>query len=151
MRRTVEDVIVLHAIQDPEPTPEQDEKHTVYFDGSCPLCSLEISHYAAIDRDDNVEFVDVSGDQMNLGENLSCHDARRRFHVRLPDGTLVSGARAFIALWEALPGWRRIAPIARIPGVPTLMEGLYRVFLLIRPALSRAAAVFGARAANAKS
>ena len=151
MRRSETDLIVLLVEEDTGPFAEDEEKHTVYFDGSCPLCSLEIGHYASLDRDNQVRFVDVSDKRAYLGADLGPDDACRRFHVRLPDGTLLSGARAFIAVWRTLPGWRRLAPIAALPGVPVLLEGLYRIFLLIRPALSRLAGLFGARPANPDS
>jgi predicted DCC family thiol-disulfide oxidoreductase YuxK len=60
-----------------------------------------------------------------------------RFHVQLPDGQLLSGAQAFIALWSALPGWRWLALVGRVPGAVWLMERLYVFFLRWRPALQR--------------
>lgn len=151
MRRSDSDLVVLQVATEMAPEPREPVKHTVYFDGSCPLCSVEIGHYASLDRDNRVSFVDVSESDADLGEDLRPDAARRRFHVRLPDGTLLSGARAFIAVWRTLPRWRRLAPLAAIPGVVSLLEGLYRAFLLIRPALSHLAGLLGARAANTAS
>lgn len=125
---------------------------TVYFDGSCPLCTAEINHYASRKGGEAIRFVDVSQTTAKhadeLGPDLNPEAAMSRFHVRLPDGRLVSGARAFFAVWEALPGWRRAAGIARIPGVLAVAEVGYRMFLPVRPALSRLAGWLGARPAN---
>ena len=63
----------------------------------------------------------------------------------LADGRLLSGARAFVAIWETLPAWRRLAVLARLPGIISLLEGGYRLFLPVRPLMSRIAAVLGAR------
>ena len=57
----------------------------------------------------------------------------QRFHVITPDGALLSGARAFVHVWSQLPGWRRLAKLAVVPGVLPAMEGSYRVFLVFRP------------------
>jgi predicted DCC family thiol-disulfide oxidoreductase YuxK len=56
-----------------------------------------------------------------------------RFHVVTAEGRLVSGARAFIHVWSHLAGWKHLAKIARIPGIPTVLEVLYRFFLILRP------------------
>jgi len=118
---------------------------TVYFDGSCPLCSVEIDHYAGQTGGEDLCFVDVSRGGASLGDGLAPDAAMKRFHVRLADGTLLSGARAFIAVWASLPGWRWAARIATLPGVPTLLEGAYRLFLPLRPLLSRLARLCGAK------
>ena len=121
---------------------------TVYYDGSCPLCSLEIGHYAKQANGEKLCFVDVSAGTSDLGDELSRDAAMKRFHARLPDGSLVSGARAFVAVWDTLPRWRWAARIARLPGVTPVLEVGYRLFLPIRPALSGIAARLGARPAN---
>ncbi|MEM9257169.1 MAG: DUF393 domain-containing protein [Pseudomonadota bacterium] len=120
---------------------------TVYFDGSCPLCNAEISHYASRDRNQRLRFVDVSQVDSDPGADLSREAAMQRFHVRTPDGNLASGAHGFVALWQALPGWRWLAKIARAPGVTPLLELIYRLFLPARPSLSRAAVRLGAKPA----
>ena len=120
------------------PLPETDNGRgpTVYFDGSCPLCSMEIRHYTAQEGGKRLNVVDVSQDDAALGSDLTKNAAMARFHVRSPDGQLLSGASAFVAIWETLPGWRWAARLASLPGAPILLESGYRLFLLIRPVLS---------------
>ncbi|MEM6499905.1 MAG: DUF393 domain-containing protein [Pseudomonadota bacterium] len=122
---------------------------TVYFDGSCPLCTAEISHYASQRGSDDLKFVDVSKADAELGTDLSAKDAMSRFHVRLPDGQLISGARAFVVVWQTLPSWRWMARIARLPGIVSMLELAYRIFLPVRPTVSRFANFLGARPAKA--
>ncbi len=67
----------------------------------------------------------------------------KRFHVRLPDGRLISGAQAFVAIWEELPRWRWAARLAEIPGVTMALEAFYRLFLPVRPFLAGLVRRFG--------
>jgi predicted DCC family thiol-disulfide oxidoreductase YuxK len=119
---------------------------SVYFDGSCPLCSAEIGVYTRQRGADTVCFVDASSPGVEIGSDLPREAALKRFHVRLADGRLVSGARAFVTIWETLPDWRPLARVARLPGVISVLEVGYRLFLPVRPLLSRIAAALGARA-----
>ena len=121
----------------------------VYFDGSCPLCTHEIAHYAAQEGGARLVFVDVGAADAAPGEGLDLSEARRRFHVRLDDGRLLSGARAFAAIWRVLPRWRWAARLADMPGAMAMLELTYRAFLPLRPMLSRLAARCGAGAVSA--
>ncbi len=115
---------------------------TVLFDGSCPLCRAEISVYRDLPADAPLLFADVSDPARalpaGLPQGLSREELLARFHVQHADGRLESGARAFLALWARLPGWRWLARFGRLPGAASLMEGAYRMFLVFRPWLQRA-------------
>ncbi|WP_424927723.1 thiol-disulfide oxidoreductase DCC family protein [Amaricoccus tamworthensis] len=120
-----------------QPGAEPPDGPTVYYDGSCPLCSVEIDHYASRDGAEKLRFVDVSHSDADPGAGLNRTDAMARFHVRQPDGKLLSGARAFVAVWDTLPGWKWAARLAKIPGVTPVLELAYRAFLPFRPFLAR--------------
>ena len=115
----------------------EEETMTVYFDGSCPLCRLEISHYRAQEGAESLLFVDVTDPETDLGDGLTRETALARFHVRDQNGTLISGAPAFAAIWRTLPGWRWAARFARVPGVLHVLEVTYGAFLSVRPILVR--------------
>ena len=121
---------------------------TVYFDGACPLCTAEIKHYKSQNGSNQLSFVDVSKADAALGPDLDADTAMRRFHVRQSDGTLLSGAPAFTAIWQILPNWHWVARIAQLPGVTPVLEVGYRLFLPVRPALSKLAARWGAKPAH---
>jgi predicted DCC family thiol-disulfide oxidoreductase YuxK len=60
-----------------------------------------------------------------------------RFHVRAGDGRVLSGAAAFVEVWTRLPQWRWAARAASLPGAITALEFGYRMFLPVRPFVSR--------------
>ena len=123
---------------------------TVYFDGACPLCRAEIEHYRATDRDGALCFVDVSATDACLPSGLSQQQAMQRFHVRAANGSLLSGAAAFVEVWSRLPKWRWAARAAALPGVTVALERGYRIFLPVRPFISRRFGKFRSRAGHAE-
>lgn len=120
----------------PSPTPPAQESLTVLYDGACPLCRREIAHAQGLARqqgDETLCFVDISAADtcpMPAGERAAL---LARFHVQRADGSRLSGAAAFVAMWRRLPGWRWVARIADLPGGLALMELGYRGFLRVRP------------------
>lgn len=116
---------------------QNDDTATVYYDGSCPLCRFEIAHYQRKDVDRQISFIDVSQPEPELGSGLTRQEAMARLHVKLGNGHMVSGAAAFAAIWQRVPAWRWAARVARVPGILTLLEAGYRLFLPVRPWISR--------------
>lgn len=115
-----------------------DARVTVFFDGSCPLCTREIDFYRRRAGADAVSWVDVSAVESEaVAPGLTRDAAMARFHVRRGDGALLSGGAAFAELWRALPGFRRIGRIAAIWPLTPLLEVAYRAFLPVRPYLQR--------------
>ena len=116
---------------------------TVLYDGSCPLCRREIAVYRdlqPVQPGSPVCFADISDAQVPLPLGTTREQLLARFHVQGRDGDLHSGAQAFLRLWAALPGWRWLALLGRVPGASGVMELTYRLFLRCRPTLQRWAA-----------
>jgi len=81
--------------------------------------------------------VDVSRSEETLAVDLTKQQAMKRFHVRGNDGLLLSGAAAFVAVWHTLLRWRLAARLVGLPGIIEILEVAYRLFLPVRPAMSR--------------
>lgn len=110
---------------------------TVYFDGSCPLCRSEIGYYRRQDQAGACTFIDVSQANAVMPPAVTQERAMARFHVGVADGRVLSGAAAFVAVWAQLPKWRWAARAASLPGALAALELGYRMFLPLRPLLSR--------------
>jgi predicted DCC family thiol-disulfide oxidoreductase YuxK len=113
---------------------ESTETTTVYYDGACPICTREIGLYRRCAGAERVDWVDVAARDAGsaAAPDLPRADALARFHVRGPDGALVSGAAAFATLWRALPAWRWLGRLAAVPPVTAVLELCYRAFLVVR-------------------
>ncbi len=111
----------------------QHDTTTIYYDGACPICSREIAQYRRARGADRLDFIDVATcDLATLGPDLTRAAALARMHVRTADGQMVSGAAAFAALWQSLPGWAWLGRIAASRPVLPLLERGYTGFLRLR-------------------
>ncbi len=104
----------------------------VWFDGACPLCVREIALMRRLDRRGAIDFVDIARDDAVCPIDRAA--ALARFHAS-ENGTVVSGAAAFAAMWRAIPLLRPLGLAARLPGVLAGLEWLYLRFLVVRPRL----------------
>ena len=116
---------------------EQKPELTVYYDGGCPLCTMEIGHYQGQAGAQKICFLDVSKAGEMAAPDLPRDKALARFHVRDASGALESGAAAFVRIWLVLPKWRWAARLSTLPGALCVMERAYRGFLPLRPFLAR--------------
>lgn len=107
----------------------------VWYDGACPLCTREIALMRRLDRRRAITFVDAA--QAGAGCPADRAALLARFHAR-EDGTMLSGAAAFAAMWRAIPVLRPLGLAARNPSVLAGLERLYALFLRVRPRLQKA-------------
>lgn len=107
----------------------------VLYDGSCPLCALEIQQYQKITPNAPIHWVDVSSPEFTPPLGQTKASLMQRFHVIQPNGEMVSGAAAFVSVWEKLPKFRYLAALSKLPGMLVAMEFGYVGFLKIRPQL----------------
>lgn len=103
-----------------------------YYDGACPICAREVAFWRSRPDGEAIAWVDVSSADADPGPGLAREAALARMHVRLPDGRLVAGARAFAALWGALRGFGWLGRLVASPVVAPLAEVAYRGFLAVR-------------------
>lgn len=107
---------------------------TVFFDGACPLCRREIALMRRLDHRGAIHFIDISDATTDCPVDRA--DLLARFHA-MENGRLFSGARAFAAMWRAIPLLRPLGVLADLPVAQPLFEAAYRGFLRIRPRLQR--------------
>jgi predicted DCC family thiol-disulfide oxidoreductase YuxK len=91
-----------------------------------------------LDRDDAIDFVDVSDGADPSSCPIDRADLLARFHAE-EDGKVLSGAAAFAAMWRAIPSLRTLGLIARNRFVLAFLDRAYILFLRVRPALQRLA------------
>jgi ubiquinone biosynthesis monooxygenase Coq7 len=117
-------------------TPPACDGLTVMFDGSCPLCRREVGVYQSLTPLSPVAWQDVSQVTQGLTPELQAR-YMARFHVQKESGELLSGAAAFVALWQVMPGWRWLGRLGALPGMTPVLEVFYKGFLRIRPRIQR--------------
>ena len=96
-------------------------KDTLYYDGACPLCALEMKHLANLKRD-SLELVDIHNTDIT-DDMPSKADLLLNLHLKRGDDWVV-GADANVAAWQhtklgALWAW------LRWPVIRTVIDPVY--------------------------
>jgi uncharacterized protein len=100
----------------------------VYFNGDCPVCRTEMTHYARICAKDQptIRFIDS---MQRPDEFLQCGLRRehleRRVYLREADGQILSGMPALVYLWSKLPKYRWVSRVVALPVLDSLSALIY--------------------------
>jgi uncharacterized protein (TIGR01777 family) len=108
------------------------EPVSIVYDSSCPVCDAQISRYCREARGIGLEWrADDAADRPELlGQyGLDTAAARKRVYVLDNEGHMASGMQAIVLMWSALPGWRVLARIARLPVISPVLDLGYDVVL----------------------
>ena len=108
---------------------------TVFYDGSCIVCSREIEGYRRKAHQDRLRFVDISDPgftPQRYGRTLDQFMAQ--LHVRDAGGRFFLGVDAFPIIWQALPdlGYRWLGQLIGFPGLHLLAVLGYKAFARLR-------------------
>ncbi|MGC7402318.1 thiol-disulfide oxidoreductase DCC family protein [Pandoraea pneumonica] len=110
---------------------------TLYVDGNCPICMMEVRQLRARDADEKLAFVDIalpSFDPAPLGVSLAALNAQ--MHAWTAEGECLIGIDALIAAYTLTGrGWL-VAPL-RVPALRPAARVLYRTFARNRLRVSR--------------
>ncbi len=123
----------------------------VYYNDDCPVCSVEMAHYAQrlASSDAGVQFMDGPREAVRLQAfGLRREHLESRLYVRTERGQVYSGFDALLMVWDRMPGYRLAARVLRARGLHALGVGAYDH--LIAPTLTRWARRRGLRPANAE-
>lgn len=105
----------------------------IFYDGSCPVCSREISFYKSLRGADEILWTDLC-EQVELPDSIDRDSALRRIHAIDVSGDVVSGVQVFPLIWSTLPRLKLLGVAARLPAVSWVLDALYWLFLNLRPA-----------------
>ena len=101
---------------------------TIFYDGSCPLCAIEMRHLKRLNQDNKLGFVDIMA--ADFAERFPALDRRAlndRIGAMRADGTMLIGLDVTYEAWRLVgKGWL-YAPL-RWPLVKPLADRFYLWF-----------------------
>lgn len=110
---------------------------TLYFDGNCPFCAMEMKRLGDWDRQGRLAFTDISlpgFDPSHL--NASMADLDLQLYSRTADGKVLVGTASMLEAYTLVgKGWM-VFPL-RMPLLRHVLSWMYRLFARHRYAMSR--------------
>ncbi|NVK55012.1 MAG: DUF393 domain-containing protein [Alteromonadaceae bacterium] len=101
---------------------------TIFYDGGCPLCAIEMRHLKKRNQDGQLAFEDILADDFSVRyPSLDWQALNNRIHAMRSDGSLVVGLDATYQAWRLVGrGWL-YAPL-RWPLIRPVADWLYLKF-----------------------
>ena len=88
-------------------------KIKVFFNNSCYICRTEINHYKKICKK-NFKWVDITdSDESQRLTSKSYDQLLRRLHI-IYNGQVISGAKAFLVIWQNIPKYTILYKIFKL-------------------------------------
>ena len=108
---------------------------TVYYDGACPICLREVGMYQSLKGAEFIKWVNLRKLDGEVLPGVTKRNALLRLHAVDYKGNIYVGGAAFAAIWRMLPKFRILGALCTRWPFRTLLDYLYRLFLIIRPSL----------------
>ncbi len=105
--------------------PINDRKKTVYYDGSCPMCTLLIKKMDDSSAKGKFDPADIT--KKSLPQYLTKEQVEKEIHVTDSDGKVYKNAEALLKILEEYPQWKFLATIGQLPILKQVLPIGYRV------------------------
>ena len=100
----------------------------LFYDGLCPLCEKEVSHLIKRDKDNRIQFEDISlPDFPERYPDLNLDDLNARIHGQLEDGSMITGLDVTHKAWSLVGVAWLYAPL-RWPVIRWFADHFYVFF-----------------------
>ena len=110
---------------------------TLYHDGHCPFCRVEVAWLAKHRHRSRVRLVDIQSSEFKPEEVGRSFDTMMgQLHLQDREGRWFIGMDASRALYAVL-GYRRLVKLSCLPGLRGMMDAGYRFFARSRIRLGR--------------
>lgn len=103
------------------------EPDTLYYDGSCPLCSAEMDRLSR-HKNTTLQLVDVHDLRLPADQKAKM---LTELHLQRADGEVITGLDANVAAWQHTR-WGVLFRWLRWPLVRTLADAIYRTWAVRR-------------------
>ncbi len=110
---------------------------TIFYDAECPLCSLEMRHLKAADRQQRIALENLrAADFSARFPEIDRERALKTLHARTGEGTLLTGLAVTERAWRLVGFGPLVAPL-RCPLTRPLFDRAYDQFARRRHRISR--------------
>ncbi|NUN98192.1 MAG: DUF393 domain-containing protein [Candidatus Omnitrophica bacterium] len=102
---------------------------TVYYDGSCPICTASVRRFLAQDREGALAAVNTAEPGFDpVREGLVLEALGKAIQVKDTEGHVRLGVEGLLAVGRVLPRYRALAWFVGLPGIYRAACLFYRVF-----------------------
>lgn len=103
------------------------DKHTLLYDGECPMCTFQMRVISWLDWFGKVKLVPLQDEgAAELAPGVGRADLQEEIHCVTPAGDLYRGARAFRFLGFRIPLLFPLGVLLWVPGVIWIAERVYK-------------------------
>jgi uncharacterized protein len=109
-------------------TNSDDVPTEVYFNGDCPVCRTEMTHYTNLcaNSQSKFQFIDSMQRPNEFAQcGLRREHLERRVYLRDANGGILSGMPALLHLWSKIPEYRWLSKVLALPVLKPISTLLY--------------------------
>jgi predicted DCC family thiol-disulfide oxidoreductase YuxK len=101
------------------PSPKNSKPKIIFFDNSCPMCTVITEKISASGQSDKFELRPIVGGSLPSG--VSSAAAEKEIHVVDADGKIYKGSEAMLKIAEEYPGGGFWAKAGNLPGIKQIL------------------------------